>query len=240
MMNIEWCDGSTSQKMKWFNREILPLRHQYNCQINDDVYPQPLGAIGKLLLKFHHERHGVPTSGFRSSERAIEIPLAIDFLSNHVGTEPVVELGCVLPYYILKRDNHISYDLADKHPQSIKKDIRRMSDDDLRGNVVSISTIEHIGMDEYGIETKGDASAVDVLRRIVANAKRYFITFPLGHNAELDEYILNNYGLGERYVTRMEQDPNTWIVVERSGLTDEMKRYGTYLRANTICVLLRA
>lgn len=226
--------------LRWFKREILPIRHLYNCQVNDEVYPPPMGAFGEFLLKIHHLRHGVPTSGFRSSERAIEIPLAIDFLSNYVGTEPVVELGCVLPYYILKRENHVAYDLADKHPQSKKKDIRRMSDDDLRGNVVSISTIEHIGMDEYGIETKGDASAVDVLKRIVANARRYFITFPLGHNAELDEYILKKTSLGERYVTRTAHDPNDWTVVDKSALTDEMKQYGTYLRANTICVLLRA
>ena len=30
--------------MKWFDREILPMRHRYNCQINDDVYPPPLGC----------------------------------------------------------------------------------------------------------------------------------------------------------------------------------------------------
>jgi len=225
--------------MKWFDREILPIRHQYNCQVNDPVYPPPLGAVGRLLLKCHHARHHVPTTGFRSSERAIEIPLAIDFLSHYVKDEPVVELGCVLPYYILKRENHVAYDFADQHPQNVKRDIREMADADFSGNVISISTIEHIGLNEYGIDVTNDVTAVDVLKRIMGNAKRYFITFPLGHNMELDEYVLKDTNHGECYVTRTMHDPNDWMVVEKSALTDEMKRYGTYLRANTVCVLLR-
>ena len=225
--------------MQWFDREILPIRHRYNCQINDEVFPPPLGAFGKFLLKLHHARHHVPTTGFRSSERAIEIPLAIDFLSHYVKAEPVVELGCVLPYYILKRDNHVTYDFADEHPQNVKRDIREMADLDFCGNVISISTIEHVGMNEYGIDASGDVTAVDVLKRVMANAKRYFITFPLGHNMDLDGYVLNGTNLGEYYVTRTRHDPNDWEVVNKSSLTDEMKTYGTYLRANTVCVLLK-
>lgn len=225
--------------MEWFNREILPIRHCYNCQINDETFPPPLGAFGKFLLKLHHARHHVPTTGFRSSERAIEIPLAIDFLSHYVKDEPVVELGCVLPYYILKRDNHVVYDLADQHPQNVKRDIREMADADFCGNVISISTIEHVGLNEYGIDVAGDVGAVDVLKRVIASAKRYFITFPLGHNIELDRYVLKCINVGACYVTRTTRDPNDWVVIEKSSLTDEMKTYGTYLKANTICVLLK-
>ena len=225
--------------MQWFDREILPIRHRYNCQINDEAYPLPMGVLGKFLLKLHHARYHVPTNGFRSSERAIEVPLAIDFISHYVKNEPIVELGCVLPYYILKRENHMAYDLADQHPQSIKRDIREIADAEYCGNVISISTIEHIGLGEYGIDVKGNVTAVVVLKRIMANAKRYFITFPLGHNTELDEYVSKNTNLGERYVTRKQREPNDWVVVGKSELTDEMKRYGTYLRANTVCVLMK-
>lgn len=224
--------------MQWCDREIIPIRHRYNCQINDEIFPPPLGAFGKFLLKLHHVRHRVPTTGFRSSERAIEIPLAIDFLSNYVKAEPVVELGCVLPYYILKRENHVVYDLTDQHPQSVKRDIREMADVDFCGNVISVSTIEHIGTGEYGIRI-GDVSAADVLKRILANAKRYFITFPLGCNQLLDGFVADTADLNEKYVTRRADDLNDWVVVEKSDLTDDMKRYGTYLRANTICVLMK-
>ena len=225
--------------MKWFSREILPIRHRYNCQVNDAVYPPPMGWIGKWLLKIYHRIHGVPTSGFRTSERAIEVPLAIDFLSNYVKTEPVVELGCVLPYYLLKKANHIVCDLTDKHPQNFKRDIREIGEAELSGNVISISTIEHIGLNEYGIAAKEGVSAIDVLRLVVSNARRYFVTFPLGHNTELDRYVLNRCDLGERYVTRNLDDANDWHEVDKAALTDKMMKYGTYHRANTICVLMK-
>lgn len=224
--------------MKWLDREILPIRHRYNCQINDVVYPPPMGALGKLLLKLHHARHHVLTDGFRSSERAIEVPLAIDFISHYVKDEPIIELGCVLPYYILKKSNHIVYDLTDRHPQNIKRDIRTMSSADLKGNLVSISTVEHIGLSEYGIK-EGDVSATDMLKSILANARKYFVTFPLGHNPELDKYVHEANDLDERYLTRTLEDPNDWAVVEKGNLTEDMKRYGTYLRANTVCVLMK-
>ena len=227
-----------SKCMKWFGREILPIRHRYNCQVNDPAYPPPLGALGRLLMKLHYAWHGVPTEGFRSSERAIEVPLAIDFLSHCVKDDSVVELGCVLPYYILKHQNHVVYDLADHHPDNVRMDIRLLTADELSGNVISISTLEHIGTGEYGIET-GDVSAVDVLKRILANAKSYFITFPLGCNPSLDVFVANATNLNEKYVTRTAANPNDWMVVEKADLTDDMKQYGTYLRANTICVLMK-
>lgn len=224
--------------MKWFDREILPIRHRYNCQVNDPAYPPPLGILGRWLMKCHHARHHVPTNGFWSSERAIEVSLAIDFLSHYVQGDPVVELGCVLPYYILKKSNHVAYDLADSHPENVKRDIRTLVDDELKGCVISISTLEHIGTGEYGIGV-GDVSAVDVLKRILASAKSHFITFPLGCNKVLDDFVANATDLNEKYVTRTAADPNDWIVVEKSCLADDMKRYGTYLRANTICVLMK-
>lgn len=225
--------------MNWHNREIQLLRHRYNCQINDPAYPVLGGRIGKWLMDWHHRRHGVPTDGMRSSERAIEIPLAIDFLSNEVKGEPVLELGCVLPYYILKADNHVVYDLMDGHPENIRRDIRALADDELRANVVSISTIEHIGKSDYGIEARGDAESVVVLKRILANAKRCFITFPLGHNASLDEFALDCQELGEVYLTRCPTNPEMWMPVEKESLTPAMRTENTYLRANTICVIER-
>jgi len=215
------------------------LRHRYNCQINDPAYPVPGGRIGKWLLDWHHRRHGVPTEGMRSSERAIEIPLAVDFLSNQVKGGPVLELGCVLPYYILKAKNHRVCDLMDGHPENEKCDIRRLTDEDLATNVISISTLEHIGKADYGIEAKGDAESVCVLKRILGHAKKCFLTFPLGHNAELDAYVLGCSDLGEVYVTRCSSDREQWALVEKGALMAEMKAENTYLRANTICVIER-
>lgn len=223
--------------MKWHGREILLLRHRYNCQVNDPAYPARGGRIGKWLIEWHHRRHGVPTDGMRSSERAVEIPLAVDFLSNAVRGEPVLELGCVLPYYILKAKNHRVCDLMDGHPENERRDIRTLPDADLATNVVSISTLEHIGTSDYGIEAKGDAESVLVLKRILTQAKRCFLTFPLGHNAALDAFVLGQSDLGAVYLTRCPEDRERWMPVGKDALTPAMKAENTYLRANTICII---
>ena len=74
--------------------------------------------------------------GVIATERSIEIPLAVDFPDRHVNGEPVIELGCVLPYYIFKENNHIVYDLLDPHPANTLKDLREMSDDDYKSSQI--------------------------------------------------------------------------------------------------------
>ena len=225
--------------MKWQNRDIIPIRHRYNCQINDPVYPPSLGWLGMLVCDLWHGIHKVPVSAFRSSERAIEIPLAIDFLSHYALEGSITELGCVLPYYILKRASHAVYDLTDDHPQCIKRDIRTLGDDELKGVIVSISTLEHLGLPEYGIEEGHADEGVSLLKQVIANAHKYFITVPIGYNKVLDDFILSNSGLGEYYITRIKQNPEEWGVVDKPALTDEMKKFGTYLKANTVCVFMK-
>jgi len=225
--------------MKWLNRDIVPIRHRYNCQVNDPVYPPPFCWVGMVVRNLWHYIHMVPASAFRSSERAIEIPLAIDFLSNYAQQDPITELGCVLPYYILKRGSHNVYDLTDKHPQCTRCDLRTLNDNDLKGVVVSISTLEHLGLAEYGIEKGSTDEGVALLKRILADARKYFITVPIGYNKTLDDFILGSCDLGECYVARTRNNPEEWEVVAKTALTNEMKKFGTYLKANTICVFIK-
>jgi hypothetical protein len=55
----------------------------------------------------------------------------------------------------------------------------------------------------------------------------------------LDGYVADSADLNEVYVTRTKKNPEDWEVVEKTSLTDEMRRYGTYLNANTVCVLMK-
>jgi ABC-type amino acid transport substrate-binding protein len=55
----------------------------------------------------------------------------------------------------------------------------------------------------------------------------------------LDGYVADSADLNEVYVTRTKKNPEDWEVVGKTGLTDEMRQFGTYLNANTVCVLMK-
>ena len=226
--------------MIWFGRHISLWNHWYNCTVNypranvgvsgrQRLYAKARQIINKLLKRNNEER-------MQLRERSVEIPLAIDFLNTWIKDEPVIELGCVLPYYILIAPNHKVYDLVDDHPANTKKDLRDFNVNDYKNNIISISTIEHISHGDYGI-AKTDVTAVDILNKISNNAKRYFVTFPLGCNHELDEYVLANLE-DCVFVTRKNDNKNDWqVVLDKHDLTAQQKVYGSYCAANTVCIV---
>ena len=193
------------------NQKIIPLKFGYNCICPDGKH----------------------------TERYIEIPLALWFMTNIIKNDPVLELGCTLPYYIQKDKNHIVYDLMDNHPDNIKKDIRTLIDDDYKTNIVSISTIEHINQNQYNISTIDEKfSAVYVLNKIRQFSKKYFITVPIGQNPLLDNYLLTN-DIGQKFIGRTPLKTNNWDFIEKSNLTMEHTIDATWRAANCICVLYK-
>ncbi len=232
--------------MNWFGKHISIMHGAYGCGLNDPM--AYMGAHGwrylRERLKFMWGRHLLKKelnnnqlgNSLVVTERSVEIPLALDFLNSYVQDESVMELGCVLPYYILTPPQHVVYDLVDIHPANIKKDFRDLEIDDYKTNIISISTIEHISNGDYGI-TQTSVTAINILCRIIENAKRYFVTFPLGHNHVLDEYVFANIE-GCAFVTRMKEDKNDWETVQnKAELTELQKSYGGYCHANTVCVV---
>lgn len=231
--------------MKWFNSEIVLLNHSYNCTMNDPMEYMGKTGLSRVIARMRYEinRHVLKRlvksdklpSGIMTSERAIEIPLVIHFLENHIKDEPLVELGCVTPYYLFKRENHTVYDYLDPHPANTPKDLRDLSDDDYKTNILTVSTLEHINLSDYGIEQNA-INSISVLEKIINNAKKYFISVPLGYNAELDRYLLS-HDLGEIYVTRRADNPNDWEIIDKAALTDSQKKFGSYCTATTICII---
>lgn len=193
------------------NQKIIPLKFNYNC-----VKPN-----GKC------------------SERYIEIPLALWFMTNVIKNNPVLELGCTLPYYIEKDKNHIVYDLTDNHPDNIKKDIRLLTDNDYKTNIISISTLEHINQNQYGIRTIDNSfSAVYVLKKIMQNALKFFITVPIGQNKTLDEYLLNT-NIGQKFIGRLPLKTNNWEFIDKMNLTREHLVGSTWQDADCICLITK-
>lgn len=116
-----------------------------------------------------------------SNERYIEISLGIYFL-NKFNFE-CVETGAVMPHY-----GYISNVVID--PFDDYKDAKKINALDYsyyKQNVLSISTIEHCKCDEYNNRSNDDS--ILLLHKIINESKNYLITWPIGYNKYLDNYV---------------------------------------------------
>jgi hypothetical protein len=115
------------------------------------------------------------------TERMIEIPLARWFIKQH--NNYIIEVGAVTPYY--DTINHEVIDPYDNWPGCMRIGAKDYPYENK--NVLSISTIEHIGHGEYS-QPKNPKDAQEVLERI-RKASSYLVTWPVGYHTELDAYV---------------------------------------------------
>jgi len=116
-----------------------------------------------------------------ANERMIEIPLARWFIKKH--DHKITEVGAVTPYY--DKITHEVLDPYDPWPGCIKKGV---NDSTYEGqNVLSISTIEHVGHGEF-YQEKNPKEAQNALEKI-RKASSYLVTWPAKHHIELDDYV---------------------------------------------------
>lgn len=125
----------------------------------------------------------------RMTERSVEIALAVEYLKT--CQDNVVEIGAVTPYYF--HDDKI-IDIVDPTDEHNRVNMKAsMFDYDLRQrDVLSISTVEHIGTQDYGMNE--EKTVVDAIEKIINEARQYLITAPLGYNKLLDDWVKNNKG----------------------------------------------
>lgn len=98
----------------------------------------------RLPLTYH------PYSATWSSERAVEISIAREYLDRYAG-KPVLELGNVTSHYLDVR--HLILDKYEKGTgpiEVINEDVVEFETDRRFDLVISVSTIEHIGFDDDG------------------------------------------------------------------------------------------
>lgn len=120
------------------------------------------------------------------AERAVEVPLAFDFLAQHGAKEPVLEAGNVLQHY----ENALSDTLGIRHRHIVDKfevgpDIENIDLFDITGKyqtIVCISTVEHVGQncDPRGMFGEQKRSS-DLEAPLKAIAKLYDLLDVGGH-----------------------------------------------------------
>ena len=150
--------------------------------------------IGSLELPYYRGWKGNRES---TSERAIEISLGNWFIDKY--KENIVEIGAVMPYYY---DNY-KFDCVDPYdnfPGCFKVD---GIDFDYSGkNFLSISSIEHIGWDVGYDKERDKEKAFKVLKKIIKEAENYLITWPMGQNICLDQYLKESRDISYTLMTR--------------------------------------
>jgi hypothetical protein len=171
---------------------------------------------------FHH-----PHNSTSINERSVELPLMLEFIKKN---NSFIEIGCVSPYYI--ELNHLVYDLSDSHNRAINKDADLI---ELNDNILSISTLEHFGLGDYNNPAESN-KAIKFLEKILSLDVKYLITWALGYNIELDNYVFKNIK-NASFICRDNLHEQTWKQKEMHELNDIDKKYGTFHCANAVCIL---
>lgn len=141
-------------------------------------------------IALFESEHNCGFKNDRMTERGFELALARDVVGawKSSGEQSIIEVGAVTPYYFPGMIKDI-LDAYDSHELvNYKMDLL---DYDFTGkNVLSISTIEHVGTGDYNLEKKEDA--VFALNKLLKESKHCLITWPIGYNKKLDKYVLDN------------------------------------------------
>jgi hypothetical protein len=161
------------------------------------------------------------------NERRVELSLMVEFMKN---VKSFLEIGCVSPYYFDL--NHPVYDLSDDHKRAINIDADNIS---LNDNILSISTLEHFGLGDYN-NPKEKNKAINFFKKITSLGVKCLITWALGYNLELDDFIFKNFK-NASFICRDNFEKQTWKQKTLEELNDVDKKYGTFSCANGICII---
>ena len=158
---------------------------------------------------------GVPVPYFRHpyrwtwlNERAVEVALARRVLA---GRDPagVLEIGHVLPHYLPVR--HEVVDKYERAPGVRNEDVVDLPAGPTYDLIVSVSTLEHVGLDE---DVRDPGKPVRALRRLtdlLTPAGTLWVTVPVGYNADLDAQLRAGAVAFDR-LTALRREPhrNRW------------------------------
>lgn len=184
-----------------FKRIMREMSLEYIINVSKWMLRETYFAISPAWIYWHRngKRDYVPVENeytgkmsHRMSERGLECRLLLDKVHHwkESGNENIIEVGAVSPYCFPGLIKEI-LDVYDKN-ESVTKRIDLFDFDFTGYDVISISTIEHVGTGDYGNEVRNDATAA--LNKIMTECRHCLITFPIGYNKLLDKYVYHKLG----------------------------------------------
>jgi hypothetical protein len=163
---------------------------------------------GHTLRYFAH-----PYNATWRSERSIEIPIARHFIDGFPPRSLGLELGNVLAYYQLASHTVVDkYEIADG---VINVDVVDYDSAEPFDWIVSISTLEHVGVNEPEQDPDKAAVAIDRLRSLLTADGRLLITTPYGFSPGVDAFIRDRSDLLSTETFYKRGPHGTWHPVTR-------------------------
>ena len=125
-----------------------------------------------------------PVNTTMINERCIELALGLRYMDK-VGNDNLTEVGCVMPFY--GYPEHPIIDLFEKdHPAGVVQNVDAEECDFTGQDVLCLSTIEHIGKDDYDNTDIDVQKAIRILDKITNEASSFFVTWGTRYHNELD------------------------------------------------------
>ena len=140
------------------------------------------------------------------TERMVEIPIFQKLIRDNSKLH-ILEIGNVLKHYESSpKSRWAVVDKYEIYEGVINRDIFVYNPKEKFDLIVSISTIEHIGMEDGAISPNKAKQVINWVRNNLLNAHgRFIITIPIGYNKHLDKQIFKDEILfaEKYYMTRL-------------------------------------
>jgi hypothetical protein len=147
-------------------------------------------AHGPASRSFAYEGRDVPYFWHRYNhtwlnERAIEIALAAEVLADPPAR--TLEVGNVTGHYL--PGSHLVVDKYEKAAGVRNEDVVDLVLDEQMDLIVSISTLEHVGLDEADLDPEKARRGIERLAGLLAPGGKLWVTIPIGYNLALDQQL---------------------------------------------------
>lgn len=163
-------------------------------------------------------------------ERAIEIPITKRYLKDKTK---ILEVGNVLSHYYPSDWKII--DKFEKEKGVTNIDLFDYNPKDEFDLIVSISTLEHIGIDDSVANKELGLKAIEKLKTLLKKDGEMLVTIPVGYNPILDKAFIKKGTFDQVYAMKRVAIWNTWKQVTPKQVINT--KYGwPYNNANAILV----
>lgn len=169
--------------------------------------------------KIQYENSFYNTSFF--NERTVEIPMIKEIISSYKRNN-FLEIGNVLQHYNYP-ESRVIVDKYEVSQNVINEDIETYSTQTKFNLIVSISTLEHVGLDEGEMlpdKDKLQRCILNISNNLLAKEGVLIVTLPVNYNENVDKFIRENSLFQEKFF--MKKDSlllNTWKKVSFDDLT---------------------
>ncbi len=187
--------------------------------------------FNKKKYSFFYHKYNVGNSFFRLTERSIELRLAKIFIDNYGGNS-ICEIGAVSCYYWPNLVKTI-IDPADKSPNVTHKlDWNKFKIPIKKKAILSISTFEHIGKDDYDHDIpKSPKLNVQAFKKVFNSKLDFLITVPGGYNYKMEEYLKKKF-VSDKNNDR--SDNVKFFILERDKYSNNWNSFDTTKEFNFI------